>query len=142
MENWTLEEIYSETNIGFIKNIYKTVVKERCKMYEKRLANTEMTEQVTPYWRDALKLYYSLNKKQKKKLMDMIEVVITDTISLTFGILDGCSSLSYKEDSVFGEYGEFLDVVLKINGISTEDTLLDAFWAYVEEIEQTNETKN
>ncbi len=136
MENWTLEEIYSETNIQFIKSIYKTVVEERCKMYEERLENTEMTQQAIPYWRDALKLYHSLNEKQKKKLMDMIEIVITDTIAQIFGILDGCSSLAYKEHSIFGEFGEFLDVIVKINGISTENDLLDAFWAYVEEIEQ------
>ena len=139
MANWTLEEIYSETNIEFIKSIYKTVVEERCKMYEECLADIEMTEQAIPYWRDALKLYHSLDEKQKKKLMDMIEIVITETISIIFGILDGCSGLAYKAHSIFGEFGEFLDVIVKINGVSTENDLLDAFWAYVEEIEQTME---
>lgn len=55
--------------------------------------------------------------------ISIIKQTIIDTVSGVFGVLDGSSTLSG---------GEF-EFEVKINGISTEESLQDTFLGYIED---------
>lgn len=107
-----------------MKSIYKTIVEDGCNVYKDLYENTEVTNRTTDYWKSVLVLYHSLGDEQKTVFMEIIKQTIIDTISSIFGILDGSSSLS----------GENCEFKVKINGISTDDELQDAFLEIVERI--------
>lgn len=110
-------------NEEFARSIYETVVEEGKNIYKELYENTEVTEKTVDYWKNVLALYHSLDEKQRNVLIDIVQQIMIDTVSSVFGILDGSSTLSG---------GEF-EFEVKINGISTEDELQDAFLEVAEE---------
>ena len=56
-------------------------------------------------------------------MLKFAELIMVDTISSIFGILDGSSTISE----------EVFDFDVTINGVSTENELQDTFLEYVEE---------
>ena len=68
-------------------------------------------------------MYEKLTSEEKEKMLKFAELIMIDTISSVFGILDGSSTLS----------GGDFEFEVRINGISTEDDLQDTFLGFVEE---------
>ena len=110
-------------NKKFIRSLYKTVVEEGKYIYSDLYENTEVTDKTVQYWKNALELYHSFDKRQKSIFIDIIKQTMVDTISSILGVLDGSSTLSE---------GDF-EFDVKINGVSTEDELQDTFLEFVEE---------
>lgn len=77
------------------------------------------------YRKKRLELYRSCDENQKGVLMEIIKSTRIDTIERLFRMLDGSGAVQDRRRFV-------IDV--KINGISTEQELLDAFSKVVREI--------
>ncbi|MBO5097880.1 MAG: hypothetical protein J6B96_06170 [Agathobacter sp.] len=110
-------------NEKFVESIYQTVIQEGEKTYRDLYENTEVTERTVDHWKNALGLYRALDDKQKEIFIEIIQQTMIDTISSVFGVLDGSSTL----------HGGDFEFDIKINGVSTEDELQDAFLEFVEE---------
>ena len=74
-------------------------------------------------WKELGKTADQLTSEEKEKMLKFAELIMIDTISSVFGILDGSSTLS----------GGDFEFEVRINGISTEDELQDTFLGFVEE---------
>lgn len=70
-----------------------------------------------------LKLYEELSFEKKENMLRFAKLIMIDTISSVFGILDGSSSLS----------GGDMDIKIEINGKGTEEELQDTFLEYIED---------
>ena len=110
-------------NKEFVKEIYKTLVEEGIRTYKEIYEKTDVNEQTISYWREAINLYNTFDDSEKDIFSGILKQTIIDTISSTFGILDGSSNLS----------GTKLEFDIKINGMNTEESLQDAFLEVVEE---------
>ena len=106
-------------NEKFVEKIYKTIVEDGVGEYKNLLDNTALKNATDKYWINALELYEKLTSEEKEKML----LIMIDTISSVFGILDGSSTLS----------GGDFEFEVRINGISTEDELQDTFLGFVEE---------
>lgn len=110
-------------NEKFVEKIYKTIVKDGVDEYKNLLDNTSLKNATDKYWINALELYEELSSEEKEKMLKFAELIMIDTISSVFGVLDGSSTLS----------GGDFEFEVRINGISTEDELQDTFLEFVEE---------
>ncbi len=110
-------------NEKFIKELYKDIITEGIDHYRDSLENNNSKDAIVRCWISALELYEQLSSEQRGKMLDFAEIVMIDTISCVFGILDGISTL--------GDGKWEFDV--KINGVDTEDELQDTFLEYVED---------
>lgn len=110
-------------NEKFVEKIYKVIVEDGVGEYKNLLDNTLVKNATDKYWIKALELYEKLSSEEKEKMLKFAELIMIDTISSVFGILDGSSTLS----------GGNFEFEVKINGISTEDELQDTFLEFVEE---------
>ena len=110
-------------NKKFVEKIYKVIVEEGVVEYKNLLDNTPVKNATDKYWINALELYGKLSSEEKERMLKFAELIMIDTISSVFGILDGSSTLS----------GEDFEFEVKINGISTEDELQDTLLEFVEE---------
>ncbi len=110
-------------NEKFVENIYKTIVKDGIGEYEDLLENTSAEDATDKYWISALELYKKLSSEEKEKMLKFAELIMIDTISNVFGILDGSSTLAE----------ETFEFEVKINGISTENELQDTFLGFIED---------
>jgi len=104
-------------NEKFVEKIYKTIVEDGVGEYKNLLDNTALKNTTDKYWINALELYEKLTSEEKEKMLKFAELIMIDTISSVFGILDGSSTLS----------GGDFEFEVRINGISTEDELQDTF---------------
>lgn len=111
-------------NEKFVEQLYKVVVRDGISEYKDLLDNTSLEKVTDEYWRNTLELYEKLSLEEKEKMLKFAELIMVDTISSVFGILDGSSTLSE----------ETIDFDVMINGVSTENELQDTFLEYVEEI--------
>ena len=110
----------------FIKSLYKTIVQEGKNEYKILLDNTRVGDATDKYWISALQLYDNLTEENREKLIEVIELVMIDTISNMLGIIDGSSTLS----------GCDAEPKLYLNDADTDGELQDLFLEYVEEIEK------
>ena len=110
----------------FIRSLYKTIVQGGKNEYKELFDNTNVEEATDKYWISALQLYENLTEENKEKLMEVIELVMIDTISSILGIIDGSSTLSECN----------AEPKLYLNDIDTDGELQDLFLEYVEEIEE------
>ena len=113
-------------NEVFVEKIYKTIVKDGIVDYKELLENTELSKTTDEYWKNALELYKNISSDEKEKMIKFAELIMIDTISSVFGILDGSSTLSEDE----------FEFEVNINGVSTENELQDTFLEYVENNEE------
>ena len=109
----------------FIEKLYKAIIKDGIDEYKDVLETTDLKDVTDKYWKKSLALYKSLTPDNREKMLKFAELVMIDTISSIFGVLDGSSSL--QEES--------FECNVSINGASTENELQDTFLAYVEDIE-------
>ena len=81
-------------NEKFVEKIYKTIVEDGVGEYKNLLDNTALKNATDKYWINALELYEKLTSEEKEKMLKFAELIMIDTISSVFGILDGSSTLS------------------------------------------------
>lgn len=110
-------------NRKFVEAIYKVIIKDGIVEYRDLLKNTELKNVTDEYWKETLELYNNIKEEDKEKMLKFAEMIMIDTISSIFGILDGSSTLS--EDT--------FEFDVKINECSTENELQDTFLEYIEE---------
>ncbi len=121
------EDIFSALDIEFVERIYSTIVEEQT--YEERFVDycTKVNEESE--WR----LYQELNESQKREYMNLIRMVIIDTIAEIFGILDGSSQATDRKKSTLGKV---FDCTVSINGINVESKLKEIFLVLLEEYDK------
>lgn len=112
----------SKINEEFIKKLYETIIEKGIDDYQSLLDNTSIKDATDKYWICALELYDTLSSEQKTNMIQFAKLVMIDTISSVFGILDGLSSLN----------GGNMDIKVEINGQDTEKELQDNFLEYIE----------
>lgn len=115
-------------NEKFIEKLYKAIIKDGIDEYKDLLGNTNLEDATDKYWEKSLDLYKSLTADNREKMLKFAELVMIDTISNIFGVLDGSTSL--PEES--------FECKVSINGNSTENELQDTFLAYVEDIAESH----
>lgn len=113
-------------NENFIKGLYTTIVQEGKSEYKSLLDDTKVEEATDKYWISALQLYDNLTEENREKLMQVIELVMIDTISSMLGIIDGSDTLS----------GCDAEPELYLDDVDTDGELQDLFLEYVEEMEE------
>jgi len=114
-------------NEEFIKKIYASIVEENVALYKKMysdLVNGDL-DNLNDYSRDRYNLYREFDESQQKTFFNIIQQVITDTISNVFGVIDGVCGID-DADWKFK---------MSINGQDTNNELQDNFLEYVETIE-------
>ncbi len=116
-----LEEIINE----FVKRVYDTSVEDTLEIYKEHF-NITRSDKMTESRREFLKMYSSFTKDQKKIFFDLLKIVIIDSISQIFGIIDGSSYL----------IGGNMEIEMSIEGKNTEGMLQDYFLSLVEEKEE------
>lgn len=116
-------------NEKFIEKLYKAIIKDGIDEYKDLLGNTNLEDATDKYWEKSLDLYKSLTADNREKMLKFAELVMIDTISNIFGVLDGSTSL--PEES--------FECKVSINGNSTENELQDTFLAYVEDIAESQQ---
>lgn len=116
---------------AFIKSVYQTVVQEGMADYKEMYQ-----ENVDPDANDdtaCIALYQKSNEADQKRMMQMMEQTIIDTVSHVFGIIDRSSELSGSELEAkltlvrVDEEGEPLET------IETDGELQDTFLGYLED---------
>jgi len=112
-------------NEKFIEKLYKAIIKDGIGEYKDLLETTDLQDVTDKYWEKSLALYKNLTPDNREKMLKFAELVMIDTISSIFGVLDGSTSLP----------DESFECNVSINGLSTENELQDTFLAYVEDIE-------
>jgi len=118
-ENDAINEVFS-------KRVYELIVEQGTNQYREWSELLPINE-YTPsdYRKKRLEFYRSCDEKQKGVLMEIIKSTRIDTIESLFSMLDGSGAVQDRRSFV-------IDV--KINGISTEQELLDAFRKVVREM--------
>ena len=112
-------------NEEFIKKLYETIIEKGMDEYQNLLDNTNIKDVTDKYWICALELYDILSSEQKANMINFGKLIMIDTISSVFGILDGSSSLN----------GGNMDIKVEINGQDTGEELQDTFLEFIEENE-------
>ena len=80
-------------NEKFVQRVYSTAVKGNIDIYKDLFNNTNENENTDTYWKNALRLYNSLDAEQRERFFDILKMVITDSVSTLFGIIDGSTTL-------------------------------------------------
>lgn len=113
-------------NEKFVKALYKEVIESGIDEYKNLLDTTEVSNATDPCWISALGLYNDLTSEQKDKMLEFARLIMIDTISTVFGVMDGSSNLQ----------GESFEFEVSINGENTDNELQDTFLCFVEENEK------
>lgn len=113
-------------NEKFVEALYKEVIENGVDVYKNLLDNTDIGEAEDPYWISALELYNDLTAEQRDKMLGFARMVMIDTISSVFSVMDGSGNLQ----------GETFEFDVSINGESTEGDLQDTFLCFVEDNEE------
>ncbi|OGX79254.1 hypothetical protein A6395_07660 [Exiguobacterium sp. SH31] len=115
-------------NEKFVKSIYKTIVEGNIvsykDMYEEELDYSKLKKsEMNIYWKKQDEFYKSLSAEQKEIIFSMLKVVMVDTISHVFGIIDGSSGLVDFE----------VEPKLLLDSVDSEGYLQDLFLGYIED---------
>ncbi|MBQ5537717.1 MAG: hypothetical protein IIU02_07380, partial [Treponema sp.] len=79
-------------NEKFIEKLYKAIIKDGIDEYKDLLGNTNLEDATDKYWEKSLDLYKSLTADNREKMLKFAELVMIDTISNIFGVLDGSTT--------------------------------------------------
>lgn len=115
-------------NMDFGKMIYNTVVKNGVNIYKRMYEHLTGASRYE-YWNDIKRFYDTLTEKEKIVFFKIVELILIDTVSHVFGILDGVCGLA--------DGGDF-EASVVINGEDMEHELQDSFLAYVEELRDSD----
>lgn len=116
-ENVAINEVFS-------KRVYEAIVEQGTNQDRELNEILPINEYMPDYYKKRLELYRSCDENQKGVLMEIIKSTRIDTIERLFRMLDGSGAVQDRRRFV-------IDVI--INGISTEQELLDAFSKVVRE---------
>ncbi|STO08031.1 hypothetical protein [Exiguobacterium aurantiacum] len=112
----------SEKTDQFVKALYETVVQEGLHTY-KEMYEEELSASEVDLYSQAIHMYQQMNAEQQRLMMHMIEVVMVDTVSHVFGVLDGTSPLTDSE----------MEATVLLDGTDTEMELQDTFIGYLQD---------
>ena len=117
-ENVAINEVFS-------KRVYEWIVEQGTNQYRELNEILPINEYAPDNCKKRREFYRSCDENQKGVLMEIIKSTRIDTIKSLFRMLDGTGTVQDRRDFV---------IDAKINGISTEQELLDAFSKVVREI--------
>lgn len=112
----------SEKTESFVKAVYETVVQDALSGY-KEMYEEEVSASDTNLYSHAIHMYQQMDAEQQKLMIHLIEVVMVDTVSHVFGVIDGSSPLI---DSDMG-------ATVLLDDVDTEGDLQDSFIGYLQE---------
>ncbi|TCI62667.1 MULTISPECIES: hypothetical protein [Exiguobacterium] len=112
----------SEKTELFVKAVYETVVQEGLHMY-KEMYEEELSSSDDDLYSQAIHMYQQMNAEQQRLMMHMIEVVMVDTVSHIFGLIDGSSGLN----------GSDIEATLLLDDVDTEGYLQDLYIGYLQD---------
>ena len=110
-------------NEEFVRALYDTIIKEGLEESKEMYETTEITPDMSTFWREALSLYQNSDVEGKETLLRIMEQTMIDTISLMLGVIEGSSTLDGTEI----ESKVFLD------SQDTENELQGEFLVFMEE---------
>lgn len=106
----------------FAKAVYATVVQDGLhgykEMYEETVGSSD-----TDLYSQAIRMYQQMDAEQQKLMMHLIEVVMVDTVSHVFGLIDGSSTLNDSD----------IEATLLLDDVDSEGELQDSFIGYLQE---------
>lgn len=106
----------------FVKAVYATVVQDGLvgykEMYEEAVGSSD-----TDLYSQAIRMYQQMDAEQQKLMMHLIEVVMVDTVSDVFGLIDGSSTLNDSD----------IEATLLLDDVDTEGYLQDLYIGYLQD---------
>lgn len=106
----------------FVKAVYATVVQDALSDY-KDMYEEEVSISDTELYSQAIHMYQQMDPEQQKLMMHIIEVVMVDTVSHIFGVIDGSSPLNDSD----------MEATLLLDDVDSEGELQDSFIGYLQE---------
>ncbi|OGX80406.1 hypothetical protein A6395_01620 [Exiguobacterium sp. SH31] len=106
----------------FVKAVYATVVQDGLHDY-KKMYEDEITLSDSDPYTNAIHMYQQMDAERQKLMMHLIEVVMVDTVSHVFGLIDGSSTLNDSD----------IEATLLLDDVDTEGELQDSFIGYLHE---------
>lgn len=106
----------------FVKAVYATVVQDALSNY-KNMYEEEVSISDTELYSQAIHMYQQMDPEQQKLMMHIIEVVMVDTVSHIFGVIDGSSPLNDSD----------MEATLLLDDVDSEGELQDSFIGYLQE---------
>lgn len=106
----------------FVKAVYATVVQEGLHAY-KEMYEEEVSPSDTNLYSQAIHMYQQMDTEQQKLMMHLMEVVMVDTVSHVFGVIDGSSPLIDSD----------MEATVLLDDVDTEGDLQDSFIGYLQE---------
>lgn len=106
----------------FVKAVYATVVQDALSDY-KDMYEEEVSVSDTELYSQAIHMYQQMDPEQQKLMMHIIEVVMVDTVSHIFGVIDGSSPLNDSD----------MEATLLLDDVDSEGELQDSFIGYLQE---------
>lgn len=106
-----------------INEIYKELFKDNLKKYSERLNRRDQESYHETTFSQVNKIFVNLSEKEKQSVIDMIKIVMTDTASTIFGMLDGTHSVNNIDE----------DFQLIYDNEEIQGDLQDLFLALVED---------
>lgn len=106
----------------FVKAVYATVVQDALSDY-KNMYEEEVSISDTELYSQAIHMYQQMDPEQQKLMMHIIEVVMVDTVSHIFGVIDGSSPLNDSD----------MEATLLLDDVDSEGELQDSFIGYLQE---------
>lgn len=106
----------------FVKEVYATVVQDALSDY-KDMYEQEVSISDTELYSQAIHMYQQMDAEQQKLMMHIIEVVMVDTVSHVFGVIDGSSPLNDSD----------MEATLLLDDVDSEGELQDSFIGYLQE---------
>jgi len=106
----------------FVKDVYATVVQDALSGY-KDMYEEEVSLSDIDLYSQAIHMYQQMDPEQQRLMMHIVEVVMVDTVSHVFGVIDGSSPLNDSD----------IEAKLLLDDIDTEGYLQDLFIGYLQE---------
>ena len=115
----------------FVQAVYRTVVKEGMADY-KDIYEEEVDPSVNAYT-DCIAFYQQSSEADQKRMRQMMEQTIIDTVSHVFGIIDGSSGLSGSEIEAKLALVRVDEAGEPVETMETDGELQESFLGYIEE---------
>lgn len=106
----------------FVKAVYETVVQEGLHTY-REMYEEEVSSSDTDLYSQAIHMYQQMDAEQQKLMMHLMEVVMVDTVSHVFGVIDGSSPLNDSD----------MEATVLLDDVDTEGELQESFIGYLQE---------
>ncbi|WP_214730070.1 hypothetical protein [Exiguobacterium sp. s168] len=114
----------------FVQAVYRTVVKEGMADY-KDIYEEEVDPNVNDYTA-CIAFYQQSSEADQKRMRQMMEQTIIDTVSHVFSIIDGSSGLSGSELEAKLALVRVDEAGDSVETVETDGALQDAFLGYIE----------